>query len=237
MGLEFPPGMPAEQRRRLLKTALAYFPVRGTPEGLRRWLEAYLAAFSGLEEGGHQGFPFILEHFKLRRWMFLAQHPDARLGATGLWGPDVVGRMHLDAMQRLGDVRLVDLGHADTDVVDQYANRFSVFVPAALAPSDQEARALQRVIDQEKPAQALGELHLVEPRFRIGVQSTIGMDTILGPYPAARLASVESPPDTTFRPPRHVLGYDTVLAAAPEDVRPPSFQIGAQTLGEGVYLT
>ena len=52
---------------------------------------------------------------------------------------------------------------------------------------------------------------MVEPRFRAGVQSTVGIDTVVGGYPAAQLACTNDTDAAPSRPPRNRLGYDTVL--------------------------
>jgi hypothetical protein len=79
-------------------------------------------------------------------------------------------------------------------------------------------RMLRRALEAEKPAHVAYELCLVEARFRVGIQSTIGFDTILGDYPQARLAcpnqdDQELPPS---RAPRYRLGYDMVLGGVPQ---------------------
>jgi hypothetical protein len=56
---------------------------------------------------------------------------------------------------------------------------------------------------------------LVEPRFRVGLQSTVGLDTIIGDYPVARLACRHDTNAPPSRAPRHRLGYDTILSAPP----------------------
>ena len=87
-------------------------------------------------------------------------------------------------------------------------------------------RMLRRAINSEKPAHTAYDLVLVEPRFQIGRQSTIGYDTIIGVYPVTRLAptSEEAMPDDECLAPSRVprtprLGYDTVLTAAPSASR------------------
>ena len=47
---------------------------------------------------------------------------------------------------------------------------------------------MRRAVAAEKPAHTEFDLCLVEPRLRVGLQSTVGVDTILGALPAARLA-------------------------------------------------
>ena len=54
-------------------------------------------------------------------------------------------------------------------------------------------------MDDERPAHAHACIAYVEPRFRVGVQSSIGLDAVVGRYPDAQ------PLD------RAVLGHATVL--------------------------
>jgi hypothetical protein len=147
------------------------------------------------------------------------------LGAKGnmasvspLWSADVVGRLQLDTHAQEGLARLVSTGDPERDLFHEYAHRFRVFVPAAWVRTADDERMLRRAIDAAKPAHTQYDLYLVEPRFRVGVQSTVGIDTLVGGHPPARLAcSREGPPS---RPPRQRLGYDTVLARRPDDDAP-----------------
>jgi hypothetical protein len=72
---------------------------------------------------------------------------------------------------------------------------------------------LYRALETEKPAQAQYTLYLVEPRFRVGIQSTIGQDTLIGGIPRARLWHAD-PQRPTRAGPSSRLGYDTVLAGS-----------------------
>jgi hypothetical protein len=58
-----------------------------------------------------------------------------------------------------------------------------VVLPAAWAGDPDRVAALRRAIEAEKPAHAAYDLDLVTPGVRIGVQSTVGVDTILGGPP------------------------------------------------------
>src|SRR4030095_1047344 len=64
-----------------------------------------------------------------------------------------------------------------------HGHAFSVFVPACLARSDAARRSLTNLLESERPAHTVYTLELVEPRFRIGVQSTIGLNSVVGRYP------------------------------------------------------
>jgi len=55
----------------------------------------------------------------------------------------------------------------------------------------------------------------VEPRFRIGVQSMIGYDSVVGTYPPERVTVGES-----------TLGRATILGAPPDEGAGPSMRVG-----------
>lgn len=210
-----------EQKRRLLAAAPEFYGRRGTMKALRRYLQVYVHNISGVEPGGEDAYPRIVEGFRERRFFQTALPDKNRLGGlTPLWGPSMVGRLQLDVFAREGDVRLVSTGDPERDLFHEYAHRFRVFVPATWIKSDDDERVLRRALEREKPAHTSYDLCLVEPRFRVGVQSTVGLDTIVGAYPVARLACPHSealPPDQRPPPsrnPHHRLGYDTVLAGA-----------------------
>ena len=100
---------------------------------------------------------------------------------------------------------------------------------------------MRRALDEEKPAHTLDDLCLIEPRFQLGLQSTIGLDTIIGEYPVARLAcpvrtagaGMEDDADPPSRQLRNRLGYDTILGGSPEtEALPrlaPGIRIGMET--------
>jgi hypothetical protein len=131
--------------------------------------------------------PLILEHFQLRRWLFLGC---GRLGDDAvLWGQKIVNRSQLTSEGRaergaqVGATRLVTTPDPLRDPFHVYAHRFSVFVPAARVRGADQRRALERLIAGETPAHAQGSVEYVEPRFRIGGLSSIGLDAVVGRYP------------------------------------------------------
>jgi phage tail-like protein len=163
-------------------------------------------------------YPRIVEGFRERRFLQVAMENQANLGqGAPLWGPAMVGRLQLDEFAREGEARLVSTGDPERDVFHEYANRFRVFLPAAWVHTAEEERRVRRALDAEKPAHTYYDLCLVEPRFRVGFQSTVGLDTIIGAFPVARLACPHETDAPPSRPPRHRLGYDTILAGEPAD--------------------
>lgn len=207
----------AATRRRAVRHAAGGLFRRGTPGAVGAALRLHLAGRWGLDPERLEGVPFVWEHFRSRS--------PARAGAGGgapgaLFGAEVLRRLRLGA-SALGEGTLRDLGSSETDPVTLHAHRFSVFVPRSLAPSADDVRALEGVLRREQPAEAVGEVVLVEPRLRVGAQATLGVDTVLGVYPDARLAPHPGDDDAGAR-----LDYDCLLADAEPGARPATPSLG-----------
>jgi phage tail-like protein len=205
-----------EQKRRLLSAVPKTYPHRGQLVGLRDFLAVYLANIAGTDTTSVQsaGFPMIVEGFRERQHLFASDDDASRLGhGAPLWSPAIIRRLQLGVYSREGEVELVSAGDPDHDVFDYYAHRFRIFVPAGWIRTGADERMLRRAIDAEKPAQTRYDLCLVEPRFRVEAQSTIGLDTFIGEAPVTRLgcACRDLPPSL---PPSGRLGYDTVLGTS-----------------------
>jgi len=202
-----------EQKRNLLMAAPKITSKRGTLEGLNRYLQVYLQNMTGLALEKLLGFPQIVEGFRERQFLMLSVQDVANLDhGAPLWGPSFVGRLQLGVFAREGQVRLVSTGDPERDVFHEFAHRFRVFVPSCWIKTGADERMLRRALDEEKPAHAKYDLCLVEPRFRVGLQSTVGLDTIIGNYPVTRLVCSHEDDMPPGQPPRHRLGYDTVLS-------------------------
>ena len=244
LGQTFENGWSVDQRRGLLKALPRILFAdrgpdeerpggsrRGTLGGFRDYLNAVLGAIS--RRTNSSGFPFVIEGFRDRDYRVLMQagartsresrlasrDPEHSMDLTGsvapLWGPDFIGRFQLGESSRLDEAKLLPLGEPNQDVFAHHANRFRVVIPVALVPDATAESVLRRVIDAEKPVHTAYELELIGPRFRLGVQSTVGIDTILGDIPVARLQPAGGDPYAAPGAPlRGRLGYDTVLSRA-----------------------
>lgn len=196
-----------ETCRRLLRHAPELYRLRGTPAGLKRWLSL---AFGVQAE--------ILEHFCLRQGEYLNQQ--FVLGERShLWGNSLLDRWSL------GDTHLGELPLEGTappvDRLSFTAHRFTVFIPATqLSPPAQE-RQIRALIDSEKPGHTQYTLKSVEPRLRVGVQSRLGMDTLVGAYPRLVLNYCAT------------LGSDTILSRASPDTPLP---VGTHRTGINVVV-
>lgn len=190
--------LPLALRRRLVKNAAALYHRRGTLEGLRGMLNLYLnldrracKEQSDCRPCGSPEAPkwqqphLILEHFVLRRWLFLGV---GRLGEQAqLWGHKIVNRSQLrgagEGNAQLGVTQLNSVQDPLRDPFHVYAHKFSVFLPAWVGRVESYRKAVARLVEAEKPAHTQAQVVYVEPRFRIGIQSMIGYDAVIGCYP------------------------------------------------------
>lgn len=125
--------------------------------------------------------PLILEHFELRRWLFAGS---STLGDQSvLWGKSIVNRTRLDENAQVDRSQLITTQDPVRDPFHVYAHKFTVFVPAWVEGDPRYKRGIEKLLQAESPAHTLGTLRYVEPRFRIGVQSTVGYDAVVGCYP------------------------------------------------------
>lgn len=197
---------PEAMRRRFLKDAGKRFDLRGTRRGLHEQLLFLLgmepericcaadrpALHCGPQPSNcaprevlpcaWQAPPLILEHFTLRRWLFVGS---GRLGAqAAIWGRRIVNRTQLGTNAQAGVSQLITKQDPFHDPFHAFAHTFTVFVPARVGRSDRRRKALENMLRSERPAHTKYSVEYVEPRFRIGVQSMIGLDAVVGQYPA-----------------------------------------------------
>jgi phage tail-like protein len=226
------------KRRQFLKRAARLFHIRGTREGLWKQLLFYLgmesedrycpndqpkkqsqnkvanSALCLTHSCAWHPPPLILEHFQLRRWLFVGA---GRLGDQAeLWGKRIVNRSQLEHSAQLDQTQLVTTQDPYRDPFHVYAHKFSVFVPASYKRSDRHRKGLETLINSEKPVHTLFCIEYVEPRFRIGIQSMIGFDSVIGKYPQGINLHISH------------LGRASVLSSSPHRRGGPSFEIGKE---------
>jgi phage tail-like protein len=204
VGLALDSNWPVEKRRRLLQQAHRLYALRGTPEGLRLHIRLY-----------NDKEPHILEHFRLRRWLYLDH---GRLGrASAAWGQAIVSRLQLDDYSEIGSFQLIDSGDPLRDPFHHFAHRFTVFVPYEENEKGEQLQAMNLIVQLAKPAHSLGCVQLVRPLFRVGVQSFVGIDTVIGRYPDGVITGEGQ------------LGYDSLLGDPPGEGEPPSMRVGVHS--------
>lgn len=213
IGVTLARGWPERRRRRYLKEVARLYRHRGTPVGLwrqlllllgfdraledcraerpqRRCLARPLNCAPAAESAPAQPPPLLLEHFRLRRWLYAGQ---GRLGADSvLWGKRIVGRSQLSGPEppphqtgnaQIGETRLITTPDPLRDPFHVAAHRLSVFVPARVRECEADRRALDQLLALETPAHVQYDVRYVEPRFRVGVQAMIGLDSVVARAP------------------------------------------------------
>ncbi|MFW2438538.1 MAG: phage tail protein [Arenicellales bacterium] len=196
VGVQFFHGWSSLQKRQFLKQASQLFTLRGTRKGLMQQLLWYVgiadlnstprkAECAPCTEPAAPKWnvpEMVLEHFYLRRWMFLGA---GRLSEQAtLWGEKLLGKSRLDSRAINGVTRLNNVKDASRDPFHFHAHQFSVFVPASCASTIAKKNAIKDLVEREKPAHTQANIVFVKPRFRIGIQSMIGFDSVIGRLPA-----------------------------------------------------
>jgi phage tail-like protein len=212
IGISLAREWPEARRRRYVKEAARLYCRRGTPDGLHQQLLLLLGFDTAYGEHclaerpqcrceprrsscpeppscePAEPPPLLLEHFKLRRWLY-AGH--GHLGDDSmLWGRAIVGRSELSdgtsppaGNAQIGVTTLDTVPDPLRDPFHVYAHKFSVFVPARVRDDALERRALERLLRLEAPAHTEVDIRYVEPRYRVGVQASIGLDGVIARTP------------------------------------------------------
>jgi phage tail-like protein len=237
IGVTLDRNWPEEKRRKFLKEAGRLFDLRGTREGLWRELLLFLEIDPACCASNQprdrcvalplncapakppvsywEPPPLILEHFKLRRWLFLGA---GRIGDQAvLWGNRIINRTPLNDGAQLGLSKLKTVQDPFRDPFHYYAHKFTVFVPACYRASEANRKSLENLLRASRPATTLSQVEFVEPRFRIGFQSMIGFDSVIARYPAG--VTLDQTP----------LGRASVLTKPPAKQGGPSLEIGNQS--------
>jgi phage tail-like protein len=206
LGMVLDSNWPEDKKRELIKRAPELYKKRGTLEGLKEYIEIY----TGLKSHLH-----IIESYRLRQWIFLGK---STLGQNrAVWGKGIVGRLQLGEYSTICNFKLISTKDPLRDPFHKYAHRFSVIVPSFFCEGETRERAIRGIVEVEKPAHTAYSICGVQPKLRVGVQSTIGVDTIIGMYPVTVLCWGST------------LGIDSVLGESPEERMKPTFRIGRKS--------
>ena len=154
------------QRREAIAKAFALYGRRGTVEGLRQLIRLYTQATVFIDEPAQHAAPWSLGQSTLGfTTMLAAAEPQgAVIGTTA-----TLNHSHLISETDYGAPLFSDLAHVF--FVQAYA---ADLINPAVEPK------LRQVLDQEKPAHTTYQLQRIEARMRVGFQSRVGIDSIVG---------------------------------------------------------
>ena len=182
------------QRRVALKSAGQVYALRGTPAGLQELVKQYSDVHVRL-----------IEHFRLRQLIILSDKPEAgtALGAgSRLWSRDYYQRLQLGVYSRVGYFELTGEPEPDVEPLAWGANEFTVFFDCDPYQVSATKRNVSQVVEREKPAYTKAHYAPVFPRMRVGVQSTLGVDTRIGEITPLLLGTTGT------------LDYDSILSCS-----------------------
>jgi phage tail-like protein len=158
---------PETDKRRIIAEAFALYARRGTRDGLRRALKLFAGVDATIDEPIAGAALFVLDD-------------GASLGFTTGLAPTYPGGAVLGRSATLGQSHLLPVEQTGTPLFADRAHRFVVNVHAAQLTEPATRRLIDWVLTHERPAHVDYEVRVVEPRMRVGVQATLGVDAIVG---------------------------------------------------------
>jgi len=181
--------------RSMIKNAFQSYLLRGTVAGLEQAVQDYAGVPAS-----------VVEHFRFRRLPLLSLTGSLD-GGIRLWSPDFYKRLQLDSYSQIGSFQLISQPEPRVEALNWGAHQFTVFFPASPYGSGEVAQQVTAVVEREKPAHTQATICPVLPRFRVGVQATVGTDTVVGGISYLVLNRLST------------LGYDSILGCSEEEQR------------------
>jgi len=162
------------QAREYLAQAFQLYGLRGTLEGLRRYLKIYAGVNAHIEEAAQQTYIWSLGQAGM-------------LGFSTMLAPGPLQGAVLDASATLDQSHLTTGAEFGAALFEDVAHRFCVRVYCGELTRPGLLETVRAVIDREKPAHTEYELCVIGPQMRVGIQARVGIDSIVaaGPRGAA----------------------------------------------------
>ena len=126
------------------------------------------------------------------------------LGVTTMLMPVHAQGAVLGSSATLDASNLITNEQFGTPLFEDTAHQFSVQVYRGQLQCDEDALEVRAVIDREKPAHTAYHLCVIEPRMRVGFQSRVGIDAVVGGPPGEMALSGAA-----------ILGEQTALGGKP----------------------
>jgi phage tail-like protein len=169
-------GWSDDRKRRMIAEAFAAYARRGTPSGLRSRIQG----FAGIQAQ-------ILEPLVNSGLWSLGQSSVLNFD-TSLASAEAQGAV-VGLSASLDHSYLITEAEFGAPLFEELAHRFSVVIYPNAANSPQRMAKLKSVIERDKPAHTDYHICIVQPKMRVGFQSMLGIDTVVGgPATATPLA-------------------------------------------------
>ncbi|MGH9326225.1 MAG: phage tail protein [Terriglobia bacterium] len=214
LGLDLDDNWDQEQQRKIIAEIFHLSGWRGTAKGLREYLRLFAGVEAIIEEPILNAAWWSLPSAEGSCYPACASSSasssptwqdtqNSSLGWTTMLAPAqpqgaVVGTSAvLDQSQLITDE---DFG---APLFTDISYQFSVQVYRSQVMCQNAVAGIKGVLDQEKPAHTSYHLCIIDPRFRVGFQSRLGIDTVVGGLPRSLTLGTDQ-----------ALGQATVLAGA-----------------------
>jgi phage tail-like protein len=155
------------QKRQRIAEAFELQSMRGTAEGLRRYLKLYAEVDAFIEEPSLQSSLWSLGE-------------ESVLGFNTMLAPVYADGAILGISATLDQSNLSEEEEYGAPLFEATAFRFSVQVHRSELSGLTSLDEVRAIIEREKPAHTDYHLCVIEPRMRVGFQARVGIDTLVG---------------------------------------------------------
>lgn len=232
LGLELDENWSTAKQRRILEEIFKLYAQRGTASGLRRTLKLFAGVDAVIEEPILNAAWWALparpesccdscagEAFAESTPVW--EHPqNSILGFTTMLAPAQPQGAVVGTSAVLDQSHLITVDEFGAPLFSDVAYQSSVLVYRGQVMCADVLPRVRALIEQEKPAHTTYQLCIVEPRMRVGFESRLGIDSVVGgPSRSLSLGDAQG------------LGEDTVLAGAM------ATRVGQSRLGESTRLS
>ncbi|HYB76586.1 MAG TPA: phage tail protein [Candidatus Bathyarchaeia archaeon] len=213
LGLDLDDNWDEQKQRQIIARIFKLSGRRGTPAGLRESLRLFVGVDATIEE------PLLnASWWSLPSSDSCCQACAESAGAAGMtWQStqnSVLGWTTMLAPAQpqgavVGTSAVLDQSHLITDdefgspLFTDVAYQFSVLVYRSQVMCPEAIANIRAIVDQEKPAHTIYQLCVIDPLFRVGFQSRLGIDTVVAGLPRSLSLGMDQP-----------LGVDSVLAGS-----------------------
>lgn len=214
LGLDLDENWNEENQRRIVAEIFRLSGRRGTAAGLRDSLRLFAGVDAAIEEPILHAAWWALPATAESCCESCAAHaaggegwPSAGgsiLGWTTMLAPAQPQGAVVGTSADLDQSQLITNDDFGSPLFTDVAYRFTVDVYRGQIMCANSLARVQGVLDAEKPAHTLYEVCIIEPRFRVGFQARVGVDTV-----------VAGPPRSLALGSDQMLGEESVLAGAP----------------------
>ncbi|HSB52117.1 MAG TPA: phage tail protein I, partial [Dissulfurispiraceae bacterium] len=166
---------PEETKREFIRQAAKLYTMKGTVEGLSRFIEIFTGKM-----------PAILEHARVSMPAVLGG--PFKLGIDTIVGRSVVRGFRLGDDSIIGHVAMRDVVEAVEDPFLPAAFRFTIVIDLTQDERTRYEKGLKKLITEEKPAHTACRLRIAGG-LTAGSGSYVGMGTVVGGYDPLRVGS------------------------------------------------